>query len=139
MSTSSRLQVSAPNAVLVTVFLLGSVPVAVSGNWFEAVLLVAVAVFGYGAALHARRPDSRDIARVNAIEYRDERDRSIARAGFSVVGVVALVLSVVELVVTVVLVAAQDWPPAVQLAPAAQLVLLCAVWGTANSVAARRG
>ncbi|RBY83241.1 hypothetical protein DQ241_19820 [Blastococcus sp. TF02A-30] len=129
---------SVPNAVLVTVVVAGAVALGVLGRWFEAWLLAAVSVAAVGSALHARRPGSRDITRVNAIEYRDERDRSIARAGFSVVGAVALVLSVVEFVVIAVVVAARDWPPAVQLVPIGQLLLLCVVWAAANSYAARR-
>lgn len=141
MSTPSknRLPVSSVNAVLMGVFLAGAVVTAVAGSWYEAGLLAAVGIAVVAMAIYARRPGSRDITRVNAIEYRDERDKRIARVGFSAVGVAALVISAIEFVAITVLVGPRDWPPAVQLLPAGQLVLLCVVWAVANSVAARRG
>ncbi|WP_299957045.1 hypothetical protein [uncultured Modestobacter sp.] len=137
--TEGRLPVSTANAVLLTVFLAGAVVTAVAGSWFEAGLLAAVGLAVLAMAVYARRPNSRDITRVNAIEYRDERDKRIAQVGFSVVGVVALAVSAIELVAVAVLVAARDWPQPVQLLPVGQLLLLSTVWGIANSIAARRG
>lgn len=137
-STKSALPVSPTNAALVAVFLLGAVVTAVAGSWFDAALLAAVGLAGLGSALYARRPGSRDVTRVNALEYRDERDRAIAQTGFSAVGIAALVVSAIEFVAVAALAEARDWPPAVELAPAAQLVLLCIVWGVANTVAAKR-
>ncbi|HVL84371.1 MAG TPA: hypothetical protein VM367_08840 [Pseudonocardia sp.] len=141
MSTPSRsrLPVSTTNAVLLNVCLAGGVVTAIVGRWLEAGLLAAVGLAVLAMAIYARRPNSRDITRVNAIEYRDERDKRIAQVGFSVVGVVALVVSVIEFVAVTVLVDNRDWPPAVQLLPVGQLLLLCVVWGVANSIAARRG
>lgn len=140
MSTpsKSRLPVSIPNVVLLAVFLLGAVVTAIAGSWFEAGLLAAVALATFAMALHARRPNSRDVTRVNAIEYRDERDKHIAQVGLSAVGVGALVLSAIEFVTVTVLTEVSDWPPELQLLLTGQLVLLCIVWGVANSVAARR-
>ena len=44
----------------------------------------------------ARRPKSSDLSRVNGLECRDERDRLLARAGFSVGGGLAPIVSVVD-------------------------------------------
>ncbi|WP_245853183.1 DMT family transporter [Blastococcus aggregatus] len=66
-------------------------------------------------AIFARHPSSREITRVNAIEYRDERDKGIAQVGFSVVGVVALVVSAIEFVAVAVLADARDRPPSARL------------------------
>lgn len=139
MSTRSRsrLPVSITNAVLVGVFLAGGAVTAIAGSWYEAGLLAAVGAMVLAMALYARSPNSRDITRVNAIEYRDERDQRIAQTGFAVVGVVALIGSAIEFVAVTVLVDARGWPPVVQLLPAGQLILLCVAWGLANSVAAR--
>jgi hypothetical protein len=72
------------------------------------------------------------VSRVDAIEYRDERDRTIARDGFAVLGVVALVLAMAEFLVAGVL------APASLGFTAPQLLVLCIAWGIANRVAARR-
>lgn len=138
MPSSSRLPVSTANAVLLGVLLVGAVVTAAVGGWYEAGLLVAVAVAVFAMAVYARRLDSRDVTRVNAIEYRDERDKHIAQVGFSVVGIVALIVSAIEFAATTVLTTVRDWPPSLQLVTAGQLVLLCLVWVVANSVAARR-
>jgi hypothetical protein len=76
--------------------------------------------------------------RVNAIEYRDERDRRIAQIGFSAVGAAALIVSMGGFITTVVAVNIHNWPPAVGLLLAGQLLVLCIVWAVANSIAARR-
>ena len=141
MSTPTRnpLPVSPTNAVLAAVFLTGAVVTAVSGNWYQAGLLAAVGIAGLAMAVYARRPDSRDITRVNAIEYRDERDKRIAQLGFSAVGVAALIVSAIGFVTVTVLGGPLEWPAAVQMLLAVQLVLLCVIWAAANSIAARRG
>lgn len=133
MSTTNRrrLPVSTANAVLVGAFLLAAVAAAGLGLWAAAVLLAVLGLAGLGSALYARRPGARDVTRVNAIEYRDERDRRIARTGFAAVGVVALVASMIHFIVATALSLEHEW------LPAAQLLLLAAVWGVANSVAAR--
>ena len=138
MLSDSRLPVLTANAVLLGVLLAGAIVTATVGGWYETGLLMSVAVAVFAMATHARRPNSRDVTRVNAIEYRDERDKHIAQVGFSAVGMVALVISAVEFAAITVLTAVRDWPPAVQMLPAGQLVLLCIVWGVTNSVAAKR-
>lgn len=132
LTSKGRLPVSTINVVLLGVFWVGAIAAAITGHRLGAGFL---ALGGLGAligALYARRPDSRDITRVNAIEYRDERDKRIAQAGFSVVGVVALVISVIEFVVIAAVADEYMWLPGLQ------LFVLCAVWATANSMAARR-
>ena len=140
MSTPSknRLPVSTVNAVLVGVLLAGAVVTAFAGSWFQAGLLAAVGLAVLVMAIYARRPSSRDITRVNAIEYRDERDKHIAQVGLSAVGIAALILSVIEFVAVAILTSQRDWPPVLQLLLAGQVVLLALVWSVANSVAARR-
>ena len=141
MSTSSkrRLPVSTANALLVGVFLLGAVVAASVGRWSEAAVLTVAGLIGLVSAVYARRADASDVTRVNAIEYRDERDKRIAQVGFAAVGAVALVISVVEVVLVVVLGDSYDWVTAAKPVLIGQLVLLCAVWAVANSIAARRG
>lgn len=132
MQTTSQLPISTTNIALVATFLAGAVVAAFTRNWFGAILLLAFGLAGLGSALYARRPDSRDITRLNAIEYRDERDRVLAKQGFATVGAAALILSVVEVVLAIVLF---DHFIAVA---TTQLVVLCIVWGMANSNAAKR-
>lgn len=141
MSTSirNRLLFSTPNAIFIAVLVVGAVAAAIVGDWFYTVVLVAVGAGVSIAAIHARRPDSRDVARVNALEYHDERDRRIAQLGFASVGIAALILFAIEFVAVIVLAGPLDWAPAVQMLSAWHLVLLCVVWAVANSVAARRG
>lgn len=140
MSTPSktRLPVSSVNAVLLAVLVGWSIIMAALGGWFEAGLLAVIAAAVLASALYARRPESRDITRVNAIEYRDERDRRIAQIGFSAVGAAALIISIGGCITAVVAVNSYHWPPGVVTLLTGQLLLLCAVWGIANSVAARR-
>jgi hypothetical protein len=111
----------------------GAIAAALTQSWFGAILLLAGSLFGLSAALYARRPNSRDITRLNAIEYRDERDRVLAKQGFATVGAAALMLSVIEVVLAIVF-----FDQLVAIA-CAQLFALCIVWGIANSNAARRG
>lgn len=133
MSTMlDRLPMSRPNVVLCGVLAAGIVATAALALWPQAVMLAVILGLGVLFIRLARRPAAGDLERVNAIEYRDERDRLIARDGFTVVGAVALALSLVEFVLASVLL--PDW----ELVPAGQLVLLCLVWGLANRRAARR-
>lgn len=139
MSTrSSRLPVSAVNALLVAVFLTVAVGTAAAGRWGQTVMFALMSLLGLAGALHARRQSAGDVTRVNAIEYRDERDRQIAREGFAVVGVVALVLSVVGFVAVSTLGDQQAWAPAAQGLVVGQLLVLAVVWALGNYVAARR-
>jgi len=86
--------------------------------------------------LYARRPGSRDITRINGLEYRDERDRTLAKSGLAAVGAVALLMALVQffLVITV---APFDSP--LVWAAVAQLLILTIAWSIANSVVVRRG
>lgn len=112
--------------------IIGAVVAALTQNWFGAILLLASGIFILGSALYARRPDSRDITRLNAIEYRDERDRALAKHGFAAIGVAALILAVVEVVLAVIL-----FNQFVELA-CAQLLVLAIVWSIANSNAVKQ-
>ncbi|MEP6480380.1 MAG: hypothetical protein ABJA94_00040 [Rhodoglobus sp.] len=129
--SSKRLPLSITNIVLVSTFLAGAVVTAILHSWLAAPL-AALGVGGLLAALYARRVGARDITRINAIEYRDERDRTLAREGFAVVGAVALGLTVLELVLAVAL-TDYYWIVCVQ------LIILCVAWGVANSIAVRKG
>ena len=131
MKTTKRLPVSIVNIALAGTLFVGAIATALTHNWFSAFIFVVAGAAGLGAALYARRPDSRDITRLNAIEYRDERDRVLAKDGFAAVGAAALILSVIEFVLALV------FNQLVGLA-AAQVVVLCIVWGIANSIAVRR-
>lgn len=134
MSTKrrNRLPVSTSNAVLVTAFWVAAAVAALMGLGSEAILLALLGLTGLASAVLARRPDAGDVARVNAIEYRDERDRRIAQWGFAAVGVVALVGTVIHFLVASLL---ADEP---SMLPTGQLLLLTLTWGVANTVAARR-
>lgn len=128
--SSSRLPLSVANILLVSIFLVGAVTTAVLHNWIGTGLLTVLGLGGLGGAIYARRAGSRDITRINAIEYRDERDRMLARNGFAVVGAVALALSVVELVVATVL-------TSYYFIASIQLFILTVTWVSANSRAVR--
>ena len=131
MKTTKRLPISTVNIALAGTLFAGAIATALTHNWFAAFVFVVGGAAGLGAALYARRPDSRDITRLNAIEYRDERDRVLAKEGFAAVGAAALILSVIEFVLALV------FNQLIGLA-AAQVVVLCIVWGVANSIAVRR-
>ena len=96
-----------------------------------ALLMAYFGVCGLGVALYARRPDSRDITRLNAIEYRDERDKSLAAEGFAAVGVAALIIGFVSFIVMM-LTQQMNW------FVIGVFLALLVVWAAANSVAARR-
>jgi hypothetical protein len=130
--TAGRVPLSRANVVLFAVLAVGLLATLALGLWPQAVMLgVALLIGAVGVAM-ARRPAASDVTRVDALEYRDERDRRIARDGFAIVGAAALALSVGETVVAGVLAPGWVWPAAVQ------TVLLAVVWGAANRVAARR-
>ncbi|MFC5930487.1 hypothetical protein D6T64_18960 [Cryobacterium melibiosiphilum] len=132
MQKSNRSPISTTNLVLVSTLCAGALVAALTQNWFGALLLLIPGITGLGIALYARRPNSRDITRINAIEYRDERDRDLARQGFATVGAAALFLSVIELVLATIF-----FSPLLGLATA-QLLALSFVWGIANSNAVKR-
>ena len=130
-SVFARWPISAVNTVLVATFLGASVILAVLGNAGMALVMAYLGLAGLGVALYARRPDSRDVTRLNAIEYRDERDRSLAAAGFAVVGVAALIIVFGSFIAMLVM-ERFDWYIF------GILMALLVVWGVANSVVVRR-
>ncbi|WP_010205339.1 hypothetical protein [Salinibacterium sp. PAMC 21357] len=126
------MKISAINVVLLCVLVAAAVVTGVTGNWFEMTLLLLAAVFIFASAVYARGQKASDVLRLNAIEYRDERDRLLAKSGFAVVGIVALILAIAEFILAAV------FQELLALA-SAQVLVLSAVWGVANSVAAKRG
>ena len=132
MKTISRLKVSAVNTVLLSVLVAGAIATGLFNNWVEMSILLIAAVFIFVSAVYARGQKASDVPRLNAIEYRDERDRLLAKSGFAVVGVAALILSITEFVLAAVF---QQY---VAIA-AAQVLVLSIVWGIANSLATKRG
>jgi hypothetical protein len=127
----ARSPISVVNTVLVLTFLAASALMAVLGNVGMALLFAYLGLAGLGVALYARRPNARDITRINAIEYRDERDRSLAAEGFAAVGVAALILLLAAFIFM--LIADQF-----SLYVFVILLALLVVWGVANSLAVRR-
>ena len=159
-TTSSRLPLSLPNMILVGVSFAGAIVTIVLGNWFGAILLIMLGGGGLLSALLARRAGASDWLRINAIEYRDERDSRLASHGFAVVGAWALVLATLELVaatifvgavtlttsvgahggsITYILSGASLVAAAVEAIAAVQLFVLAIVWGIANTRAVNRG
>jgi MFS family permease len=130
--TTERRGISRVNALLVSVFLVGALVCAVTGNVPGALVLGTFGVGGLAAALYAARPGARDVTRINGLEYRDERDGRLAQQGFAVVGVTALIISVAAFVVTT-LMGRVDWYIL------GQTMALAVVWGVANSIVVRRG
>jgi len=132
-----RLPISAINLVLVSAFLLGALIAGALGRWTGAAYLGALGLSGLAGALYARRSGSRDVTRLNALEWRDERDRALAKSGFAVVGAVALLMVLAQLIVVVVTDAGHDSP--FMWVTLSQMLILYIAWGIANSVAVRRG
>jgi accessory gene regulator protein AgrB len=127
----ARSPISAANTVMVSTFFVASVVLVVLGNVGMALLMAYFGAAGLGVALYARRPDSRDITRLNAIEYRDERDKNLAAQGFAVVGIAALIIVFISFVVMM-LTQQLNWYVL------AVLLALLVVWGVANAVVVRR-
>jgi len=159
-TTSSRLPLSLPNIVLIGGSLAGAVVTLVLGYWLGAGVLLILGLGGLLSALLARRAGASDWMRINAIEYRDERDARLAGHGFAVVGAWALALSTLELVaatiyvgavtltasvkgadasVTITFTQSATLAIAVEALAALQLFVLALVWGIANTRAVRRG
>lgn len=131
--TRDRWPMSPINTALVALFLVGAVVSAVLGHGVQAVALAAGGLGGAACALHARRPGARDVTRLNALEWRDERDRALGLEALSVVGGAALLLSVLELLLVVPAVPELRWVALVQ------TMILGGLWAAANSLAVRRG
>lgn len=128
MSTDTWLPLSRINMVLVAAVVAGAITTGILGNWGGTAVLGIVAAFVVGAARYARRTESRDIARINALEYRDERDRDLARRSLSVVGAAALILSALTALVSVVMA-----DRLLISLSCGQLFILAIIWGITNS------
>ena len=137
LKSIERLPISAINLVLVSAFLLGALIAAALGSWPGATYLGAIGLCGLAGALYARRSGSRDVTRLNGLEWRDERDRNLAKSGFAVVGAVALLMVLAQFIVVVVTDTSHHSP--FMWLTLSQLLILCIAWGIANSVAVRRG
>jgi hypothetical protein len=136
LKSTERFPISRINLVLVSAFLLGALIAGAQGSWQGAMFLGFLSLGGLACALHARRSGSRDVTRLNALEWRDERDRNLAKSGFAVVGAAALLMLVMQFVVVLTLADADS--PFV-LAATVQLTILSLAWSIANSVVVRRG
>ena len=127
-------RISTANIIIIAVFVAGAIASIVLGKYFAAGVLVAIGLAGLLSAIYGARPNSRDISRINAIQYRDERDRLLAKEGFAIVGAAALIISVLEVVLATLI-----FPNPVYFVAAFQLLVLALVWAFANSAAVRRG
>ena len=130
-SVLARSPISVANTIMVVVFLAGSGVLTLLGNLGMALFLAYLGLAGLGVALYARRPNARDITRINSLEYRDERDRSLAAQGFAMVGVAALIIMLLAFIVTVFLREFNMYVVVIFLA-------LLIVWAVANSIVVRR-
>ncbi|WP_317230308.1 hypothetical protein [Clavibacter sp. MX14-G9D] len=129
--TNERRGISRVNVLLVSVFGVGALVALIAGNPGSAFVLAFMGAIGFGGALQASRPGASDVTRINGLEYRDERDGRLAQQGFAVVGVAALVISVVAFVVTT-LQGEIHW------FIWGQMLALASVWAVANAVVVRR-
>lgn len=135
MSTMrERLPVAPMNLIAFLLAAGAAVASVATGNPWGGVCIGAAGVYVLIAARLARRAGSTDLARINALEYRDERDRVLARDGLATVGGAALLLGFVEFIVAI----AVGQTTFVLLA-SAQVVAIAVVWGVANLRAVRRG
>jgi phosphoglycerol transferase MdoB-like AlkP superfamily enzyme len=132
-----RLPISAINLVLLSAFVLGALVAGALGSWTGAAYLGVVALCGLACALFARRSGSRDVTRLNALEWRDERDRTLAKSGFALVGAVALLMVLAQFIVVVVTNTGPDSP--FMWVTLSQMLILYIAWSIANSVVVRRG
>jgi len=137
LKSVERLRISTINVVLVSVFLLGALAAAAMGRWQEAITFGVGGLCGLAGALYARRSSSRDVTRLNALEWRDERDRALAKSGLAVVGAVALLMVLAQFIVIVVTDTSHHSP--FMWLTLSQLLILNLAWVIANSVAVRRG
>ena len=137
LKTVERLRISTINVVLVSALLLGALIAAGLQRWQAALYLGLVGVGGLAVALYAHRSGSRDVTRLNALEWRDERDRTLAKSGLAAVGVVALVMVVAQFIVVMLTDPGPDSP--FLWMTLAQVLILNLAWVIANSVVVRRG
>lgn len=158
-TTSSRLPFSVPNVVVIVLSFGGAIATGLLGNIPGTVLLAVLGIGILISALAGRRPGASDWLRVNAVEYRDERDSRLASHGFAVVGAWALGLSMLEVIAATIFTGAVgfDSTPGpdggitytirgaaafglgLEAIAAVQLFVLALVWGIANTRAVKRG
>lgn len=135
MSTRKRFGMSWWNAALALVAIIAAVIMAVLGRWGVAAVFLAAGLVVAGSAIYARSGRASDLTRLNAAEYVDERDRAVGTQAFAIVGVVALVLTIVVFVIGTALLEPGSpmffvlW---------AQMIALLIAWGVANVIALRR-
>jgi hypothetical protein len=134
MSKTSTNRISTANIILLGSLAAGTIVCAVLQNVTGVVLLGVTGVLALLGIVANLRADAPDIGRINALQYRDERDRTLARAGFSIVGAAALIISVIEAVA-----AAISGSQLFQMLAFGQLFVLAVIWGVANSIVVRRG
>jgi hypothetical protein len=160
ITSSRRLPLSLPNVLLIGLSFAGAIVTMALGNWFGAFLLLILGGGGLLSAVLARREGASDWLRINAIEYRDERDARLAGHGFAVVGAWALVLATAELIAATIFVGAVTLSTSatstggslgftftrdgivagsLEAIAAVQLLVLALVWGIANTRAVKRG
>jgi hypothetical protein len=137
LKSVERLRVSTINLVLVSALLLGALAEAALGSWQEAITFAVGGLCGLAGALYARRSGSRDVTRLNALEWRDERDQALAKSGFAVVGAVALLMVMAQFIIVVVTDTSHHSP--FMWLTLSQLLILNFAFVIANSVAVRRG
>jgi hypothetical protein len=127
-----RLPVGPVNLLVCGGLVAAGIAQLVAENVLLALCFIFVAFVGFAGALYARRADSKDTTRVNAIEYRDERDRVIAQKGFAIVGAAALLVTVAQILGFSIFAPEYTW------IPAQQMIFLAAVWGVGNQLSANR-
>lgn len=143
MSTkTSKLPVSLPNLILITSTFAGALVTGLLGNIPATGILLILAVGGVISALLARRPGASDWLRINAVEYRDERDKRLALDAFAVVGIVALIAALACVIAAALyagFVGHTTLSIVLLTASTLQLFVLSIAWGWANTVVVRRG
>ena len=142
MSTTTRkFPLSTPNVILVSASLAAAIATGVLGNVPATGVLLILGIGTLIFAVLARRAGASDWLRINAIEYRDERDRELGMQGLAVAGVVGLVLSFVWIILAALYAGSVgNTRPAVVLEALACLnaFALAIAWGWANIVVIRR-
>jgi hypothetical protein len=78
---------------------LGALVEAALGRWTGVGYLGFLGLGGLAGALYARRSGSRDVTRLNALEWRDERDRNLAKSAFAVVGAASLLMVMAQFII----------------------------------------
>src|SRR5689334_4555969 len=101
--TTDRLPVSKVNTALVATFVIGAAITFALGQIIQGVGLLALSAGGLCCALWGRRTHASGVPRLNSLEWRDERDRRLGKDALSLVGAAALIVSIIELVITSIL------------------------------------